>query len=179
MSAPFNLTRLHAILADTTRQYRDGPVYRGTPELVAQAEADFDPDKGLQGGGVLEVYAMPPVVEAPVADKIIDCHFLKIAVDAGKAEGIRDELVSILDAWPSDELAGGPSYITVGATIGDQGAAFQLFALGEVLGLWSVLTPKTFGATGEMADQLAGSGFIMMSGYRPARALGTTSTGEA
>ena len=50
--------------------------------------------------------------------------------------------------------------------IGDQGAAFELFALGKVLGIWDIITPEKLGATGDMARQMAGAGFIMCTGYR-------------
>lgn len=159
-----NVTRLHQILAETTVQLRKGEVYEGTPELVAQAEAGDE----LKGGGVLHVYAMPHTSEAPASLERVDLHFVDIGVDKAAAEKHRAEFISILADWPDPEtLFGGPSYITVGAEIGDQGAAFQMFALGKALGLWSVITPKTFGMEGEQANHAAGMGYIMMSGYRP------------
>ena len=80
-----------------------------------------------------------------------------------------DELIAILKTYPQPErLAGGPSYIEVGGEIGDQGAAFQLFALGKVLGLWDIITPEKLGITGPEANQMAGMGFVMMSGFKAA-----------
>jgi len=79
----------------------------------------------------------------------------------------RGEIITILKDYPQlERLAGGPSYIEVGGVIGDQGAAFQLFALGEVLGLWKVVTPKILGMDDATARQLAGSGMIMISGFK-------------
>lgn len=101
----------------------------------------------------------------------VDCHFIDIAVDHAKAKSARADLINILNNWPNDQLAGGPSYIDVGATIGDQGAAFQLFALGEVLGLWSIITPKKLGLDDETAESFAGAGLIMMTGYRRANGM--------
>jgi len=102
-------------------------------------------------------------------DVIVDLHFIKVLVDTVIAEKRREEFIEILNQWPEPEvLAGGPSYMTVGGTIGDQGAAFQFFALGAALDIWKVITPATFGATGAQADQLAGSGYIMCSGYTKA-----------
>src|SRR6202012_2479706 len=85
-----------------------------------------------------------------------------------RAESHRAELVELLNNYPQAErIAQGPSYIEVGAEIGDQGAAFQLFAMGKVLGLWDVITPEKMGFTGPEADSMAGNGFVMMTGYRP------------
>ena len=55
----------------------------------------------------------------------------------------------------------------IGGYIGDQGAAFQLMALGQVLGLWEVITPSSLGLTGERASMAAGAGYLMISGYHP------------
>lgn len=149
-----NITRLYEILGDCTMQLRKGDV------VEKRSEGPVD---------VTEVYAMPHVDEASSEVEKIDLELLVIGVDRGAAAAHRDELVAILNDYPNPErLAGGPSYIEVGAEIGDQGAAFQLFALGKVLGLWDVITPGSLGITGEQARHMAGSGFIMMSGYKAA-----------
>lgn len=167
-SSAWSLDRLYDILRHTTGQFRKGAVFQGTPEMVAQAERGIG-DEGLVGGGVLEVYAMPHESEADGLEKF-DLHFVTVAVNKAKAEERRGELVALLDAYPEpDQLAGGPSYMSVGGVIGDQGAAFELFALGKSLGLWDIITPEALGATGDMARQMAGAGYIMCTGYRPAQ----------
>lgn len=162
-----NLDRLYKILAETTIQLRKGEVFEGTPELVEQTKRGGD--EPLNGGGVLEIYAMPHASEAKPDLEKVDVEFMVIGVNKAKAEEHRAELIDILKTYPNpDQLAGGPSYIEVGAEIGDQGAAFQLFALGKILGLWSIITPATMGFTGEEARMMAGQGFVMMSGFREA-----------
>jgi hypothetical protein len=162
--------KLFDILADCCGQFRKGPVYQGSPHLVEQMERGLAEGEELQGGGVLEVYDMPPTNAIPEECEVVDMHFVAVAVNKAKAERHRAELIALLDAYPEPEqLAGGPSYIHVGGVIGDQGLAFELFALGKVLGLWSVITPATFGMTGMEADRAAGAGYIMCSGYRPVR----------
>ena len=147
-----NLQRLYQILSETTNEYRKGPEV--TKEITENLE-------------VTHVYAMPPVDDAPESDVMVDVHFMQIGVNKTKAEKIRDEFNEILDTYPDPErLKGGPSYIEVGAVIGDQGAAFKMFALGEVLGLWQVITPASLGMTGAMADQMAGGGMVMTSGRK-------------
>lgn len=176
-----DLSKLYGILAETTIQLRKGEVLEGSPNLVEAAKSDDPEALRKAGGGVLEIYAMPAVAEAPADLEMVDVHFVKIGVDKAKAEARRSDLLALLDDYPDPErLAGGPSYIEVGAAIGDQGAAFQLFALGKALGIWDVITPEMLGATGDQARQMAGSGFIMCTGYRPAQAIeaGTDETAK-
>lgn len=148
-----NLKRLYQILAETTAQLRKGEVVE---------------DEVRDGLNVRSIYAMPHESEAKPEIEKVDCEFLTIGVDKAAAERHKAELIEILKTYPNDGLAGGPSYISVGAEIGDQGAAFQLFALGQVLGLWKVITPKMFGVTGEQSRQMAGNGFVMISGFKAA-----------
>jgi hypothetical protein len=147
---------IFAILNATTTQLRKGPevVQRTSPAL-----------------SVTEIYDMPAVAEALPELVKVDMEFMVIGVDPVKAEEHRAGLIEWLDNLGPDEataFAGGPSYITAGAIIGDQGAAFQLYALGQVLGLWKVITPATFGFTGQEAREMAGNGLIMMTGYKKA-----------
>lgn len=163
--------RLHKILSETTVQLRKGEVVTGTPELVEEFKS-LKPGDELKGGGVLEIYAMPHENEALPNIEKVDLSFLTIGVDRAAAEKHRAELVKIMQSYPSPErLQSGPSYIEVGAEIGDQGAAFQLFALGKVLGFWDVITPERLGLTGEAARSAAGAGYIMITGFDPARSV--------
>lgn len=112
---------------------------------------------------------MMPKNDDPAFDSFekVDLHFVTVAVDKAAAEAERANLIALLDQWPEpDLLAGGPSYIGVGGVLGDQGAAFELFALGKVLGIWDVITPEVFGFTGEEARDVAGKGLILITGYR-------------
>lgn len=146
-----NLDRLHQILGECTVQLRKGEAVTG--RQIGPLE-------------VVEVFAMPHVDEVQGLESV-DCHFLVIGVDKAKAELHRNGLVEILKTYPNPErLAGGPSYIEVGGVLGDQGAAFQLFALGKVLKLWDIITPETMHFKGAEADEMAGRGFIMCTGFR-------------
>lgn len=148
-----DIDRLHVILGETTALLRKGE------EVTERQEGNLK---------VTEVYAMPHEDEASKLQKV-DCIFVTVGVSKQKAEQHQDELISILREYPEpDRLAGGPSYIEVGGVIGDQGTAFQLFALGEVLGLWKVITGKTLGMDDATARQMAGTGFVMISGLKEA-----------
>lgn len=161
-----NIQRMHEILGRTTIQLRKGEVLEGTPELVKQFKEGAEE---LSGGGVLEINLMPHETECLPQFQKVDMELLVIGVDRTEAEAHRNEIVSILNSYPDpDTLSKGPSYIHVGAEIGDQGAAFQLFALGKVLGLWDVITPSVLGLKGDDATEAAGRGFIMITGYNPA-----------
>lgn len=162
-----DIEKLYKILSETTVQLRKGDVLEGTPETVGAIKAGKKPDE--IPGGVVEFYGMPHENEATPEIEKVDLEFIVVGVDKAKAQEKKAELVALLDAYPDPEqLASGPSYIAVGGTIGDQGAAFQLFALGKVLGLWDVITPKMLGAEGEQARQMAGAGYIVITGYKPA-----------
>ncbi len=110
---------------------------------------------------------LPNESEADESIEKVDLQFIVVGVNKEAAEMCRDAVIEILAEYPEPErLAGGPSYIEVGAAIGDQGRAFQLFALGKVLGFWTIITPATLGITGDAAATLAGQGMVMISGYK-------------
>lgn len=52
------------------------------------------------------------------------------------------------------------SYLEIGAWVGDQGIALTLMGMGELLGVWKLLTPASLGISGELAEQMAGMGMI-------------------
>ncbi len=163
-----DLERLRQILQVTTVQLRKGEELEGDPELV-EAVKSFKEGDDLDAmpGGSVHIYAMPHESEAADGVERVDCHFIVVGVDKAKAEQFKPALIEILKAYPEPErLVGGPSYIEVGAVIGDQGAAFQLFALGKVLGLWDIITPERLGITGDAARELAGRGMVMMSDFQ-------------
>lgn len=145
-----NFDKLYEILGETTAEFRKGEA------IEKRAVGPVD---------VVEIYDMPPESEA-VGLEMVDVFFMTIGVDKVKAESRRADLIEILNDWPNGEMADGPSYIAVGGTIGSQGAAFNLFALGKVLGLWEIITPDKLFLMGQQARDAAGSGFIMITGYR-------------
>jgi hypothetical protein len=149
-----NLDRLYSILRDTTVQLRKGA------EVEHERVGHVD---------VTHVWAMPHESEAAPDLVKVDCALLVIGVDKTRAEAHRAALVALLNEYPEpDRLAGGPSYIELGAALGDQGAAFQLFALGQVLGLWTVITPRALGFDDDASiREMARRGLVMISGYRP------------
>jgi hypothetical protein len=139
---------LYEILEETTMPFRNGPAV-------------------VQQGGTTEIYAMPHVSEAPPDIDLVDVHFMTVGVDLAKAKARRAEFVDMLKHWPDREsLAAGPSYISVGGMIDDQEAALKMFALGQSLGLWMVVTPKALRLEGQMAELAAGRGYIMITGFR-------------
>lgn len=158
-------------ITELTTPYRKGfgmtvngrPV--GAGHAFAQATiadaAKVAKDEGLEG--VVEIWGYPPI---PPDKVTIDVHFFHVGI-APHAKQHRDDVVSAIKAeYPDlDRLRHGPSYIEVGATLGSQELALRLFALGEALSLWRVITPKTMGLDGPDADDFAGRGFVMISGF--------------
>ena len=142
------------VLTETTRMHRKGAPVK---------------EEVLAGGMIATTFDAMPEAPAPTEGvALVDVHFMVVAVDLAKATAKRQDLVSMLPiVFNLDTLKGGPSYITLGAMIGDQGVALSLMALGHALGLWRVITPATLGMTGPMADDMAGRGFVMTDGFRP------------
>ncbi len=115
---------------------------------------------------VTTIDAMPSEDEVKNKElQIVDCILVKVGVDKAEAEKHRAEFIATIEPLRS-VLEPGPSYIAIGAYIGDQGAAFQFMALGEVLGLWTVFTPKTLGVMdATQLREYAGRGYVMIGGY--------------
>ena len=148
-----NINALFEILEDCSTEYRKGEPFIQKDDAGAVK--------------VLEIYAMDHESQAPDGLEMVDVHFMKIGVDKAKAEARKDELIALLKDYPKPaELMVGPSYIGVGATIGDQSAAFQLFAIGKVIGMWDIVTPATMGIEGAQADEMAGMGYVLMTGWQ-------------
>ena len=128
-------------------------------------------EKDMGNVRVIAIHAFPSADEAATSATepfvTVDLHFMQVNVDTKLAASVKDELRDLLkDGYSSlDRLKQGPSYIEVGGELGDQGVALMLFALGQVCGLWTVITPKLLGITGDAADQMAGLGMIMISGF--------------
>lgn len=142
-----NERALWTILEATTQQFRKGP-----PVVMSDH--------------VTEVFDMPHKDDASPALLSVDMEFLCVGVDLVAAATHRAALIELLDEH-ADEFEIGPSYIRTGALIGDQGMALRLFALGQALGLWKVITPHMLGLEGEEARRAAGAGYVMINGYEP------------
>lgn len=149
----FDLDGLRRVLDATTALLRKGE------EVSSEKNGPIN---------VVTIDAMPHESEVDRSDaEVVNCTLCSVSVSKSEAPKFKDDLIRILSDYPdADNLAKGPSYIHVGAEIGDQGDAFRLFALGKVLGLWNVITPETMGFEGQEAWRLAGGGFVMITGWR-------------
>ena len=130
-------------------------------EILLDCLGDDGSDEGLPEGRVSD------------GSVRVDCH-VGVVINKTIARSHRDEIVTILDDWPSElehqsvkPLRSGPNYIHVGWVIGSQTLALMLFAVGKVLKFWDVWTPRTFGLEGEEAAEAAGLGAVMIGGYKP------------
>lgn len=142
------------LIAELTTPYRKGEVVK---------------ERVLAGVKVTEIFGYDKTPEG--ASSPVDLHFINVVVHpeaGGRYQAVRDALSA--ECPDLDRLTQGPSYIEVGGWLGDQELALRLFALGQAYGWWKVITPALMGFTGEEADAMAGSGFVMVSGFRePAR----------
>tara|TARA_B100000614_G_scaffold262909_1_gene300551 strand:+ start:107801 stop:108373 length:573 start_codon:yes stop_codon:yes gene_type:complete len=124
-----------------------------------------------ESDGATHVFMMPSVDDVANPDEFdfIDLTFIYIGVHKEKAAEARQRLVELLapgeEAWKL-----GPSYMHVGAAIGDQGGALMLFALGRALNLWQILSPQTMMGLSRdhpLSQQMAGQGMVNIQGWFP------------
>jgi hypothetical protein len=93
----------------------------------------------------------------------VDVFFFKVAA---KHEPSADQLKKLIRDHAGvhcdlDPLDGGEhSYINVGGWIGSQQIALLFIALGQLVGLWDVLTPNLLPVDDETKQQMAGMGMV-------------------
>lgn len=97
-----------------------------------------------------------------VSKRLVPAHFRELLEATLSDNGGHGEFRDL----SLERISGGPSYIEWGGFIGDQSEAMKMMAVGEVAGCWRVMTPKSLGLTGAAADELAGKGFVLTSGYQ-------------
>lgn len=154
----FNPKRIIEIIRETTTQFRKG-------EAVTQSTRS--------GITTIDVYMMDHVSKAPAGLEMVDTWFFMTGVDKAKAESHREELIKLLEDWDGQPLEQGLSYISFGYSLGSQDLALMFMALGQVLGFWRIATPAIFMPENPTenditkANDLAGSGFVMATGYTP------------
>lgn len=121
------------------------------------------------GSRVITIDAFP---EAPYHGVLFDLHFVEVGFTEAVGAPGKDDFVAAIRAALEDggefanltreDLAGGPSYITLGGWLGDQTLAMQFIALCKFHDLGQIITPATIGITDRVkADELAGAGFVM------------------
>ena len=137
-----------------------------TQSTVAYRKGEVMSTEEYPGLQVTHFYFMPSAGESKTT--LVDVHFFKVGLAPDvNVDDLKVKLVEALDEYPQPErLVGGPSYIESGAELGSQQIALQLYGLGELVGLWEVITPEKLHITGPKADELAGAGLVMMTGYK-------------
>lgn len=114
----------------------------------------------------------------PEAEKTVDIgHNLKHTVNmyffdvSARNDPTVEEFTKFTESHKGDFVDINPldgkehNYMEIGAWIGDQGVAMQYMALGELLGLWRIMTPAVIlnlddPTQKNLADQMAGMGMI-------------------
>lgn len=126
--------------------------------------------------GSLEVITLDISPELqPDSGAVIDVHFQWVGFteEAGSLtneefiEMIRQAETGHFASMTLKRLAFGPSYIELGGWLGSQDQALRFLALGEYYLLWEVMTPKKLFVADDLADQMAGAGYVMNSGLDP------------
>jgi hypothetical protein len=140
----FDLSRFIEAITDVTTVYRKG-------EVVI--------DEVTNGVKVTHVFGYPHEDEHADDETMVDLFFVTIGVKP-EARGRAEEFMFYLREWHSPTLPEGPSYIHTGAEIGDQELALRLFAIGQVLGFWNLMLPRSLGIEGDEERELVGGGFL-------------------
>jgi len=148
--------KLSDIVQDSTRVFRKG-------ESVERRQ--------VGNVDVVESFGYDHTKDAPSGDNFdkVDMVFVDVVVDRAKAEQYRGALTEQLRGYPQPErLASGPSYIELAPNMGlEQEGALRVMALGKTLGIWGIMSGKTLGMNDDQAREMAGQGFLMISGYKP------------
>ena len=147
------------ILESTTKPHRKGS------EVLEELQRDASIE-------VTQVMSYTHTREAPSGTNFekVDMIFFDVTVNKGEAVRNKAALIKILDGCEDlKTLRGGPSYIALAGLFEfDQESALRLMALGSTLRLWDILHAKNIAqASDEETLKLAGSGFLMISGYTP------------
>lgn len=149
-----NTQKLYDIVQDSTRVFRKGK------SVERREVGNID---------VVEKFGYDHTSKAPTGDNFdkVDMVFVDVAVDRARAERYRADLTRILQDYPQPErLAEGPSYIELAPNLGlEQEGALRFMALGKTLEMWNIMSAKTLGMNDYVARQMAGQGFLMISGY--------------
>lgn len=146
-----NTSELARIARDTTTVYRKGEVVNEHPVT--------------DGVTVVEINNYP---HADTAQReLVDMVFVEIGIDLPKAQAQRSAIVAAFGDYIGPESGlnyrEGPSYLHIGADLGDQETALRLMALCSVLHIGRLMTPMHIGAEGRMAQDLAGRGFLYLT----------------
>ena len=89
-----------------------------------------------------------------------DLCFFKVAK---KDTAKKEELLALVNEECPEFLDGKEhSYIEIGAKVGDQGLGMMLMGLGDLLGIWKLLTPYTAAPflPDDLKKQMVGMGYI-------------------
>lgn len=95
-----------------------------------------------------------------------DVAFFKVkALNEPKAEELKSLIASHPGVFTDANLLDGQehNYQEIGGWIGDQGLALMLMGLGELVGLWKLLTPRSMLGNeipDDLVQQMAGAGFV-------------------
>jgi hypothetical protein len=147
--------KLYNILQDSTKVFRK--------EEVVERRQFGNVD-------VIELFGYDHTSEAPSGDNFdkVDMIFVDVVVDKTRAEQYKGALDEQLRSYPQlGRLASGPSYIELAPNLGlEQEGALRLMALGKTIGMWDIISAKTLGMDDATARQMAGQGFLMISGYK-------------
>lgn len=99
----------------------------------------------------------------------VDVYLFTVEVPLAALAAFRDDFIELVRAHPwHAQFRSGINYVDAAGPDGFTGQAQALiaFALGQMLGLWQVVTPLLLGTPEPAAGQQARGGFITITGYK-------------
>lgn len=143
------------------------------PRWVRLERRHGDPTVKESDQGNVHVVEINGFPEEPPGAVRADVHFVVVAPTEGFPTS--DELVATVraaagpgefQAMSIEDLAGGPSFIPLGAWLGSQDLALMLIGAVELAGIADAITPEALGFEAADAAQMAGNGFVMLGPSR-------------
>lgn len=89
-----------------------------------------------------------------------DLVFFKVALSEKADKNTFLELVK--EQYPQWLDGEEHNYMKIGGEMGDQGLALMTMGMGELLGVWELITPKILGLPDELVKMMAGQGFVII-----------------
>ena len=97
----------------------------------------------------------------------MDCYLLRLEVEKTVLEAFRETFTTWVKTYPDRAgLEANLGYLEAAPFFGDFGRSLAAFGIGQLLGLWRVITPRDQGVEEPRAGQMARGGHILLTDVR-------------
>lgn len=140
-------------------------------EIIESCTQEFRPARELPyknyWGVSLKVEDLPCESKSDKKTAKIDCGFIIVGINQEIAMKNKKELEIILEEYFQKHLIHGPLFTEFSLILdGDQNLALRLFALGESLEFWRIVTPERLKLKEKEAEIMLSNGIVFIQGYK-------------